>query len=133
MCAASPSRNARPFAETIGDAMVDAVGREPVHALDVDAHPLDHALAHVVPRQVVVLVFGILAHRADEPRAPFVLQRKDGEKIGRVEADVQLRRSSPRRSPRHRRHRRDGRRCRRENRSPDASRTAECAPSQPAM
>ena len=91
MCAASPSRNARPLAETIGDAMVHAVGREPVHALDVDAHPLDHALAHVVPRQLVLLVFGLLiAYRADEPRAPFVLQRKDREKIGRVQADVQL-------------------------------------------
>ena len=78
------------FAEMIGDPMVHAVGREPVHALDVDAHPLDHALAHVVPRQVLALVFGFLAHGADEPRAPLALQREDGEKIGRVQADVQL-------------------------------------------
>ena len=31
-----------------------------------------------------------VAHGADEPRAPLALQRKDGEKIGRVQGDVQL-------------------------------------------
>ena len=119
MCAASPSRNARPLAEPIGDPMMHAVGREPVHALDVDAHPLDHALAHIVPRQVLVLVFGLLiAHRADEPRAAFVLQRKDGKKIGRVQARRAARHSSPLRLRRRRRRRRGERRCRRESRSP---------------
>jgi hypothetical protein len=53
------------LAEMIGDPMVHVIGREPVHALDVDSHPLDHALAHVVPRQFPVLVFGFLAHCAD--------------------------------------------------------------------
>ena len=37
------------FAKVIGDPMVHAVGREPVHALDVNAYPFDYALAHVVP------------------------------------------------------------------------------------
>ena len=49
-----------------------------------------HALAHVVPRQVVVLVLGVGAHRANETRAPVVLQRKDDEKIGRVQGAVQF-------------------------------------------
>src|ERR1700736_6894191 len=61
------------LAEMIGDPMVHAVGREPVHALDVDAHPVDHALAHVVPRQVLVLVLGFFAHRANEPRTRLAL------------------------------------------------------------
>ena len=76
--------------EPIGDPMVHVIGREPVHALDVDAHPLDHAPADVVPRQVLVLLSGVRAHGADEPRVPLLLQRKDGEKIGRVQGDVQL-------------------------------------------
>ncbi len=36
-------------AETIGDSMMHPVGREPVHVRDVDVHPLEHVLAHVVP------------------------------------------------------------------------------------
>ena len=79
-----------PVAEMIGDPMVHAVRREPVHALDVDRHPLDHTLAHVVPRQGLVLVFGFLADRPDETRTPLGLQRKNGEKIGRVQGDVHL-------------------------------------------
>ena len=39
-----------------------------------------------------------LAHRADEPRAPLALQREDGEKVGRVQRDLQL--AVHRRSPR---------------------------------
>ena len=45
-----------PLAESVGDAMVDAVRREPMDLLDLDAHPLDHALTHVIPRQPVVLL-----------------------------------------------------------------------------
>ena len=78
------------LAEPIGDPMVHAVGREPVHALDVDAHPLDDAPAHVVPGQLLVLVLGVRAHGADEPRATVLLQRKDGEEIARVQGRVQL-------------------------------------------
>jgi hypothetical protein len=61
-----------------------------VHAVDVDAHPVDDAPAHVAPRQVFVLVLGVHAHGADQPRAPVLLQRKDGEKIARVQCGVQL-------------------------------------------
>ena len=132
MCAASPSRNARPLRKLIGDPMVHAVGREPVHALDVDAHPFDHALAHVVPRQVVVLVLGVLAHCADQPRAPVALQREDGEKIGRVQRDVQLAVHRRPRAPPRRRRRRDARTSRPGNRSAAPRARVECAPSQPA-
>ena len=50
------------LAEMIGYPVVYAVGREPVHARDVDTHPFHHTLAHVSPREIVVLVFGILLH-----------------------------------------------------------------------
>ena len=76
------------FPKVIGHPMVHAVGRKPVYALNVDTHPLHHALAHVAPVQFVPLLFGFLAYCADEPRAPFALQREDGEKIGSVQAHV---------------------------------------------
>ena len=78
------------LAEMIGHPMVHAVGRKPVHAADIDAHPFDDALAHVVPREVLVLTLGLLPHRANEPRSPIPLQREDGEKISRVEGNVHL-------------------------------------------
>src|SRR5262245_13213170 len=34
-----------PAAEPVGDSMVHAIGREPVHALDVDPEPVEHAVA----------------------------------------------------------------------------------------
>ena len=78
------------LAEPIGDPMVHVVGREPVHALDPDPHPVDDAPAHVAPRQVFRLMFGVRAHGADEPRVPLLFQREDGEKIGGVQSDVHL-------------------------------------------
>ena len=73
--------------EPIGDAMVHAIGREPVHAVDLDAHPLDYPLADVVPRQLVPVLCGIVLNGADEPYA-MVPHRKHGEEIGSVERDV---------------------------------------------
>jgi len=79
-----------PLAESVGDAMVDAVRGEPMDLLNLDAHPLDHALTHIVPRQVVVPLRRIGAHRTNETRPPLVFERKDEEKIGRVEGAVQF-------------------------------------------
>src|SRR2546423_475368 len=62
-----------PFAELIGDPMVHAVRREPIDALNVDVHPLDDTLTHIVPREILVLMLGTRAHGADETRAPVAL------------------------------------------------------------
>jgi hypothetical protein len=72
------------FPEPVGDSMMHAISRKPVHAPDVDAHPLDHRLANVAPRQILVLMLGVLAYRANESSASLVLQREHGEKIGPV-------------------------------------------------
>ena len=105
------------LAEMIGDAMVHAVGREPVHALDVDAHPLDHALAHVVPRQVLVL--GVRRLRARCRPAARALRPSAGRPRENRSCPGRRasRRSSPVRSLPRRRHRRGGRTCRPGNRS----------------
>jgi hypothetical protein len=79
-----------PLAELIGDAMMHLVGREPVHALDLDVHPIDDARAHVVPGEVLAVMVGVGAHRSNEARPSVFLQRKDGKKIARVERSVEL-------------------------------------------
>ena len=54
-------------AEAFGDAMVDAVGGEPVHALDVDRNPVEDALGDVLPGEVVARLLGLfVAYGADE-------------------------------------------------------------------
>jgi len=65
-----------------------AVRGEPVHALHVDAQPLDHLSRHIVPLELLTLGDCGIANGADETRTPFVLQRKNGEKLVLVEADV---------------------------------------------
>ncbi len=78
-------------AEVLGDAMMDAVGGEPVDALDVDVNPVEDALGDVLPGEVVAGLFGLLvAYRADEANAAVVVERKDREEVRVVERDVEL-------------------------------------------
>ena len=78
-------------AEVFGDAVMDAVGGEPVDALDVDVDPVEHAFGDVVPGEIVAGLFGLfVANGADEADAAVVVQRKDGEEVGVVERDVKL-------------------------------------------
>src|SRR5829696_3343700 len=55
-----------PLAKAIGDAMVHAIGRKPADALNLDGHPLEGTLAHVVPGQVSALTSVIGTHRPNE-------------------------------------------------------------------
>ncbi len=79
------------LAELIRDAMVDAVGREPVHALDNDAHPVHDARAARHPRRDrhPRAARGV-AHDPDESRAPVLRQWKNREKICLVQGGVQF-------------------------------------------
>src|SRR5207253_5345322 len=72
------------FAEMIGDSMVHIVSREPVHALNVDTHPIDYALADVVPGKIFMSWLGF-AYGADEPRMSYAPQREHGQEVGRVQ------------------------------------------------
>src|SRR5580658_395831 len=87
-CIAQQKRAA--LAKMFSNTMVDPVGREPVHALDVDTHPLKHSRAHIIPGKILALVFRFVAQGTDQPGTPFVLQWEDGEKIGPVQTDVDL-------------------------------------------
>jgi len=78
------------LAEPIGDTMMHVVGREPVYALDLDVHPVNDSRAHVVPGEVLAVTFGVGAHGPDEARPAVCLQRKDGQKIARIQRGVEL-------------------------------------------
>ena len=81
-------------AEVLGDAVMDAVGGEPVDVLDVNVDPVEDAMGDVVPGDVGSLSFGLLglivANGAYEADATVVVEGEDGEEVGVVEGDVEL-------------------------------------------
>ena len=85
---AQKKRTAR--TESNGDAMMHVIGREPIHALHVDAQTFDDAAAYVFPLQRVVLRFRRLPNPADETRTSIALHWKNSQKIHIVERGVQL-------------------------------------------
>ena len=84
-----PEQEGATSSEMSGDPVVHVVRREPVHPLDLDAHAIDDALAHGIPAQRLMLIFGFLTHCADEPSTS-ALHRKDREKVDIVEGSVQF-------------------------------------------
>src|SRR5207253_9367605 len=78
------------LSEARRDAMVHVVRREPVHAPDIDAQPLQEALAHLVPTELLAFLLRLGANGADQPGAAFSLEREDGGKVALVDGDVQL-------------------------------------------
>lgn len=77
--------------EAIGHAVVDAVGREPVHALDLEPGRVDRPAIDVAPSELILAALGLALDRADEARVPLVDQGEEGKKAGVVEEDVKLR------------------------------------------
>ena len=75
-------------AEPLGHTMVHAIGREPVHAVDVDVHPLDYPLCHIVPGQVVAVMRDVVADGSDESHAMVAGHGEQREEIGAVERGV---------------------------------------------
>src|SRR5207244_6804328 len=78
------------LSEARRDAVVHVVRREPVHAPDIDAQPLQEALAHLVPTELLAFLLRLGANGADQPGAAFSLEREDGGKVALVDGDVQL-------------------------------------------
>ena len=78
-------------AEAVGDPMMHVIRREPVHAFDVDTHPLDHARADIIPGQALAPgCLRLLSNGPDEARAMCVRQREHGEEVSAVERDVDV-------------------------------------------
>ena len=132
MCAASPSRKARPAAEVLRHAMVHVVGGEPVDLLHREPEVLDRTLADVLESEARCALGALIAHRADQPCPARAGEREHAEEIRLVQVDVQLAVDRRARRRRCRRRRRSAGRCRRGSRCRALSRTIERAPSQPA-
>src|SRR6202023_4207450 len=77
------------FAEMPRHPVVDVIGREPVHALDLDVEAVDEAKTDIIEGEIAARL-GLALDRADEPRPPGALQRKDRQELRLVEPDIQL-------------------------------------------
>src|ERR1700724_2090976 len=77
------------FAEMLRHPVMDVIGREPVDALDLDVEAVDEARADIIKGEIVARL-GLALDRADEPRSPGALQRKDRQELRLVEPDIQL-------------------------------------------
>ena len=78
-----------PSTELHGDAVMDVVGREPVHLVDIDVHLVEHSSADVIPRELMVALCRLM-HDADETCASSALERKHRQKVCTLEIDVNL-------------------------------------------
>jgi hypothetical protein len=76
------------FPEPISDTMMDAVGREPVDAIDLEFERLDHLLRDVGKGQRLGAIGSLIADGADEPGACSRLHREHHQEVGLVEIDV---------------------------------------------
>ena len=85
-----PEQKGAAVAKRPGDTVVNVIRREPVDALDRDAHALDDAWTHILPGDQPVRFGCLLPHRADQSGATGRLEREHGEEIGSVERHMQL-------------------------------------------
>ncbi len=79
-----------PLAEAVGDAMMDAVGREPVHRANFHFHMLDGAGAHILESQGLRMRGAVAAHGPDQSRPALAFQRKHRQEVGLVQIDMQF-------------------------------------------
>ena len=78
-------------AEAVGDSVMHLIRREPVHAFDIDTHPLDHACADIIPGQALAPgCLRLVSNGPDEACAMGVRQREHGEEVSAVERDVDV-------------------------------------------
>jgi hypothetical protein len=66
---------------------MDVIGREPVHALDLDVEAVDEARTDIIEGEIVARL-GLALDRADEPRSLGALQRKDLQELRLVEPGI---------------------------------------------
>src|SRR5579871_2347182 len=79
-----------PFPEMRRHAVVDAIGRKPVHLSDCDFEVLNYPRAHVFKFELIDAVRAFIPHRPDEPGASLSGQWKHGKEIRLVEIDMKL-------------------------------------------
>jgi hypothetical protein len=78
------------LAKMIRDAVVHAIAREPVHLLDFNFQMVDRAVADIGELQRGVVVAVGFPHHADQPHTFLQRERKDRQKIGFIEIDMEF-------------------------------------------
>jgi hypothetical protein len=78
------------FPEVLRHAVVDTIGREPVHFFNLDFEILNDPAADVLELECINKLGAFIAHRADQPRTSLSGQREYREKIGLLEVDMEF-------------------------------------------
>ena len=73
--------------EAVGNAMVDAVGREPMHGRDMELQMSDRPAADIVKAQFAVWI-DTIAEDTDQPHTFAGLERKDDREILVLDVDM---------------------------------------------
>jgi hypothetical protein len=76
------------LAETLCDPIVNVIGREPVHLLDLDLQVIDCLAADILKPERIGVVGALIAYDTDQPCASNPGQREDGKQISLVEINV---------------------------------------------
>jgi hypothetical protein len=79
-----------PVAETISDAMVHAIGRKPVHLLDIEFEVLHGFALHVVETEFVVLARRQIVNGSNETPVSVSFESEEKEEIGVFDIDVDV-------------------------------------------
>src|SRR5215510_1861059 len=79
-----------PFPELVRDAVMNVIGRKPVHACDLERHPPHDKCVDIIPCQRLALCQGLIAHGADQPNASIIFEWKKSQKIALVQTDMYL-------------------------------------------
>src|SRR5262245_9384190 len=79
-----------PFPELVRDAVMNVIGRKPVHACDLERHPPHDKCVDIIPCQRLALCQVLIAHGADQPNASIIFERKESQKIAPVQPDMYL-------------------------------------------
>jgi hypothetical protein len=74
--------------ETFRDPVMHAIGREPVHRLDLDLEVANRLVAHILEAKRVRAGRPLAPHRADETGPTFVLERKYRQEVGLIQIDM---------------------------------------------
>src|SRR5262249_31048835 len=67
-----------PLAETVRDAVMNVIDGKPVHARDLERHPLHDTGVDVIPCQRLALVRGLTSYSSDQPHVSGVFEWKEG-------------------------------------------------------
>jgi hypothetical protein len=77
-------------AESERDAVVDAIGRKPVHLLDVEFEVLESLAPYVLETELAVLGVGEIANGSYQANMSISLEREEKDEVGIFDIDAEV-------------------------------------------